>query len=59
MEQLPESVKTTNFIDELTQDSNVEGNPNFDPTKASEDLARKTSFGSFGVNVGVKLTIGK
>lgn len=59
LDQLPEGTKTVDYVDELTQDSNVDGRPSYDPSKASEELARKSSFASFGVNVGVALTIGK
>jgi|GEM_PF-5368528 len=58
LDQLPASVKTTNFHDELTEASNVEGTANFDPTKASDELTSKSSFSSFGFNLGIIWVIG-
>lgn len=58
IDDLPESAKMTNFVEELTESSNYEGSPNFDPAKATEALARKSSFSSFGINIGVIIPLG-
>ena len=56
---IPEGDRIINYVDEVTEASNNEDGPNYDNTKASEELARKASFSSFGFNVGVILTFGK
>jgi hypothetical protein len=49
----------TTFVDELTQNSN---NPTYnsspDSSMPAEELAGFTSFGSWGINVGIKYTLG-
>lgn len=45
---LPTSSKETTYVDELTPTSNT------DPTQPAEVIATSSSFGSWGINVGIK-----
>jgi hypothetical protein len=53
LSDLPVSSKQTEFLDEVVNDGSTQ-----DPTKPTQAVAGKTSFGSMGINVGIKLNIG-
>lgn len=50
--------KRTNYVDELTQDSNTAANPNMDTNKAKDELRQVSNFSSFFLQVGFKITFG-
>jgi|GEM_PF-809491 len=51
---LPESSVHTEYVDNLSSTSNVDGNAGFNADKATQALPSKTNFNQLGLNIGVK-----
>lgn len=53
-----EYVKKTKYVDEITNTSNTDSNPNKDSNQAKEDLRQIANFSNFFIQVGFKFSFG-
>lgn len=58
MDDIPVYFRETTFVDDLNSSSNIDDNPDVDYDKPMEELAGRSSFGAWGLNVKFIYVIG-
>ena len=57
LEDQPKGDREVNYHKTINSTMNVKGQPNYDPTKPSDDLRSYINIGGLGLNVGLKIGI--